>query len=621
MENLETITPRIIRTAFLLCWLVPSVSTAFAKIDFEKDIKPILKNKCSRCHSGHEAKGDFSINTRTTLLKATKPGDSSNSLLYKLITSKDPDERMPSKGEALTPKQVALVKAWIDEGITWPKGYSFAQWHKAPLAPRTVKLPPVKNGFRNPVDRLLQPYFREKGVTQGKLVDDRMFLRRAYLDLIGLLPTPDQYRFFAEDKDPAKYEKVVDALLANDEHYMQHWISFWNDAFRNSYTRQYHGGNKYRLTNWLKTSLKANKPYDQFAHELISPNSGEQAAFIDGIKWRGTVNSSQVVEMQAAQNVAQVFLGLNLKCASCHDSFINNWTLDQSYAFASVFANAPMEKHRCDKPTGAKVSAGFLYPELGKVDPKASRKVRLKQLADLMTKKENGRFSRVVMNRLWASFFARGLVEPVDEMDNEPWNSDLLDWLAQDFASNGHDLKRTMRLLATSRAYRLASVNPTPNQKPKDFIFNGPLTKRLRAEQLLDSLEQLGEAASPPPNRPAFQRHGLRNLDRLMRILGRPKRDQVATSRDPQPTTLQALELSNGEIMHKAVQKIGAKWASGKRTTEQLIEDLFQNAFLRQPTQKEKTLAVSLLEAKPSNATVADLVWAIILQPEFQLIH
>jgi len=604
------------------CYLVIFCTTlAVNAVDFKQDIQPLLKNKCSRCHSGHEAKGEFSINTRTTLLKAAKPGNSRASLLFQRITSKDPDERMPSKGEALTPKQISLIKTWINEGIAWPKGYSFAEWRKAPLAPRVVKLPPVKNDFKHPVDRFLQSYFDKKGVKQSKLVDDRTFLRRAYLDLIGLLPTPEQYQVFAENKNPAKYEKVVDTLLANDEHYMQHWVSFWNDVFRNSYTRQYHGGNKYRLTNWLKTSLKANKPYDQFAKELLSPNSGEQTAFIDGIKWRGTVNSSQVIEMQAAQNVAQVFLGLNLKCASCHDSFINDWTLDQSYAFASVFANAPMEKHRCDKPTGNKVAAAFVYPKLGKVDPKASRKVRLKQLADLMTKKENGRFSRVIVNRMWASFFGRGLVEPVDEMDNQPWNTDLLDWLAHDFTSNGHDLKHTMRLLATSQAYRLTSVEPVPNQKPQDFTFKGPLTKRLRAEQLLDGLEQLGEAASAPAKRPSFQRHGLRNLDRLMRILGRPKRDQVATSRDPRPTTLQALELSNGDIMHKAVQKIGTEWASGKRTTDQLIEDLFQNAFLRKPTQEEKTTAASLLGEKPSAATISDFIWALVLQPEFQLLY
>ena len=117
-------------------------------VDFQKDIQPLLKNKCSRCHSGHEAKGGFSINTRTTLLDGAKPGDSAGSLLYQLITSKDPNERMPSKGEPLAAEEIALIKTWINEGIAWPEGYNFANWRRAPLAPRAVPLPvgcPPKN--------------------------------------------------------------------------------------------------------------------------------------------------------------------------------------------------------------------------------------------------------------------------------------------------------------------------------------------------------------------------------------------------------------------------------------------------------------------------------------------
>ena len=148
-------------------------------VDFAKEIQPLLKNKCSRCHSGHEAKGGFSINSRNTLLEAAKPNDSAKSLLYQLITSKDPDERMPSKGEPLSPEQISLIKTWIDEGIAWPKGYSFAEWRKAPLAPRVVKLPAAKNGLKNPVDRFLQPYFDKKGVKQKELVDDRIFLTKS----------------------------------------------------------------------------------------------------------------------------------------------------------------------------------------------------------------------------------------------------------------------------------------------------------------------------------------------------------------------------------------------------------------------------------------------------------
>ena len=609
---------------YLAVWLL--IFPRASAVDFEKDVKPVLERRCAKCHAYGERKGGLSMETRESLLKGgedgkvVEAGKTTGSLFLDLLVEKDSADRMPQKADKMPDDEIALLQAWVKAGLPWEEGFAFRH-PKAPMAPRVVKLPPAKGERKNPIDRLLQPYFAKQKGKQPKPVDDRTLLRRTYLDLIGLLPTPAQYSAFAEDKDPGKYNKLADTLLANDEHYMQHWLSFWNDAFRNSYTRQYHGGNKYRLTNWLKASLKANKPYDQLAREVLSPTAGDQAAFIDGIKWRGTVNSSQVVEMQAAQNVTQVFLGLNLKCASCHDSFINHWTLDQSYAFATVFANAPMEKHRCDKPTGQKVSASFIYPELGEIDPKASRNVRLKQLADLMTKKENGRFSRVIVNRLWASFFGRGLVEPVDEMDNSPWSADLLDWLAHDFAANGHDLKRTMRMLVTSQAYRLPAIEPVPNQKPDKFIFQGPLTRRLRAEQFMDGLAQLGEAAAPPAKRPAFQRHGLKNLDRLMRILGRPKRDQVATSRDDRPTTLQALELSNGDIMHKAVQNVGNRWAAGKRAPDKLIDELFSNAFLRTPDVEETIAAKALLGETPSAANVSDLVWALVLQPEFQLIY
>ena len=238
-----------------------------------------------------------------------------------------------------------------------------------------------------------------------------------------------------------------------------------------------------------------------------------------------------------------------------------------------------------------------------------------------MTKKENGRFSRVIVNRLWAAFFGRGLVEPVDEMDQSPWSEDILDWLAHDFSANGHDLKRTMRTLATSKAYRLPAAEPVPDQKTEDFVFRGPLTRRLRAEQFLDSVSQLGEAAKPPAKRPSFQRHGMRNLDQLQRILGRPKRDQVATSRDNRPTTLQALELSNGAIMHKAVTDAGKRWAGSKREPSQLTEDLFSNAFLRKPNAAEKAAAAKLLGETPNPESVGDLVWALVLQPEFQLLR
>src|SRR5262249_8108908 len=151
-----------------------------------------------------------------------------------------------------------------------------------------------------------------------------------------------------------------------------------------------------------------NKPYDRFVRELIVP-SPESEGFINGIKWRGRVNASQVREVQFAQNVAQVFFGVNLKCASCHDSFIDGWKLDDAYSLAAVVAPQPPETHRCDVPTGKKATPRFLFPELGTIDGPTKAK-RLEQLAALITHPDNGRFSRTIANRVWQRFMGRGVV-------------------------------------------------------------------------------------------------------------------------------------------------------------------------------------------------------------------
>src|SRR5438552_2428619 len=305
--------------------------------------------------------------------------------------------------------------------------------------------------------------------------------RRASFDLVGLPAAPAELAVFEADARADKRERFVEGLLADRAAYTAHWLTFWNDLLRNAYhgTGFIDGGRK-QITGWLYAALYENKPYDRFVHELVSPpeRSGSEG-FAYGIKWRGTVNESQRREIQAAQSVAQVFLGTNLKCASCHDSFVNHWKLTEAYALASVFADAPLELHRCDQPTGTAASVGFLYPQLGGIDRAASRVDRQRQLANLLVLPENGRLARTIVNRLWARLFGRGLVEPLDNMDAEPWHQDLLDFLAADLADHSYDLKHTLRLLATSRAYQLPAAGEGRSDAPDEsFVFRGPLVKR-----------------------------------------------------------------------------------------------------------------------------------------------
>jgi hypothetical protein len=243
------------------------------------------------------------------------------------------------------------------------------------------------------------------------------------------------------------------------------------------------------------TALITNKPYDQFARELIAPPTAESAGFADGIRWRGEVSAGQTVEIQFAQSVGQAFLGINLKCASCHDSFIDRWTLDDSYGLAAIYSQRPLELHRCDKPVGKMARPAWLFAELGQVDPQASQPERLKQLAALMTHRENGRFTRTIVNRLWHRLMGRGIVHPTDAMQSEPWNTDLLDYLAEHLAQNGYDLKKTLELIATSQAYQSLAERVTGATDAHGYHYAGPRAKRLTAEQFLDCVWQITGAA------------------------------------------------------------------------------------------------------------------------------
>jgi cytochrome c553 len=462
---------------------------AARKIDFTKDIKPILETGCVKCHGRGKAKGDFSIENREALLKggesgaAVVPGKSAESLLIELVSGLNPDSVMPQKGSKLNADQVGLLRAWIDQGASWDPAVSFAKPSPVNLFPRTPTLPRAGKSGGNPVDRFLDPYFVAHGIKPAKPVSDRVFARRVYLDTIGLLPAPKELDAFVADRRKDKRERLVKSLLSDNRHYAEHWLTFWNDALRNDYrgTGYIDGGRK-QITGWLYSALATNMPYDRFVRELVDPTS-ESEGFAKGIVWRGVVNASQTPQMQAAQNISQVFMGVNLKCASCHDSFINDWQLTDSYGLASIYSDQPLEMVLCDKPTGKIAAVRFLYPELGTIDSTASKSERLKQLANAMTSDRNGRLTGTIVNRLWAKFMGRGLVEPVDDMEQAAWNQDLLDWLASDLAANGYNLKRTMELILTSRAYQLPA-SPSSEQVAKDFVFRGPQMRRMSAEQI-----------------------------------------------------------------------------------------------------------------------------------------
>jgi len=754
------------------------------RIDYYRDVKPILSARCYACHGNGTKLGGFQIDLREGFLKGgqTHPvihiGKSSDSFLIKLVSGGIPGRIMPARGRRLTAAEIGILKAWIDQGLSFGKS-SVAAW-VAPLAPRHPTLPPARPGIPNPIDRLLRAYFTvHRPSSIVTIVDDRVFARRAYLDLIGLLPTPAEIHEFVTDKRPDKRAKLAQKLLTDNQNYAEHWLTVWNDMLRNDYAGTgYIDGGRKQITSWLYNALATNMPYDRFVTELVNPTR-ESEGFTRGIVWRGVVNASQTPEMQCAQNIGQVFMGVNLKCASCHNSFINNWKLADAYGLAGIYADKPLEMVRCDKPTGQLAAVKFIYSDLGEIDPAAPRAKRLEQLAEVITSKKNGRLARTIVNRIWAKLMGRGLVEPADEMDNRPWNPDLLDWLASDFADRGYDMRRLMLTIVTSKAYQMPAM-ALKSERAEGFVFSGPAVKRMSAEQFDDAVSsltgvwqqsasriqiargmvslpngrsaikftsgvmksgsvdidvdvtgaqalclvvtdggdgvdfdwadwadprlvgpdgeikltsipwrsastgygtvQIGKSvvekpillgektytdgigthansiityllpkgvtrfrctAGPDANGIAspvsktsvnlFVVTGDRSLvearaalavaDPLLRALGRPNREQVVTQRATVATTLQALELTNGSTLSSSLKQGAKKWAAESGSPSGIVSRLIESALSRPPTLAELQTALNLLDPRVTPEALEDLLWAVTMLPEFQLVY
>ena len=478
------------------------VPHASAAIDFAHDVVPILQKHCVSCHGGREAKGSFSMNTRELLVDSghVEPGKPAESHLLELVRSADKEKQMPpSDKDRLTAAESTTLQQWIAEGLLWDDGFSFAPIaYEPPLRPRRPELPPAVDGRNNPIERILDADLSKHQMHRPERIDNAAFLRRVSLDLVGLLPEPEVLAAFLADPAENKREIVVRRLLDDRIAYADHWLTFFNDLLRNDYSGTgFITGGRQQVSTWLYQALLANKPFDEFARELIAPPSAASQGYIDGIRWRGEVSAGQTVEIQFAQSVSQSFLGINMKCASCHDSFIDRWKLDEAYGLAAIYSSQPLQIHRCDKPTGRQAEAKWLFPELGAIDPAAPKEERLRQLAGLMTHPENGRFCRTIVNRLWYRLMGRGIVHPLDAMQSQPWNEDLLDTLAVHLQDNKYDLKSVLRLIATSEAYQsqCAVRKHASDNATQGFVYRGPVARRLTAEQFLDAVWQVTGSA------------------------------------------------------------------------------------------------------------------------------
>lgn len=617
-----------------------------AQIDFAHQVVPILKKHCVECHGGDESKGGFSMNTRGMVLEADvlEVGKPDESYFIELLVTDDEDERMPpvKKSKNPLPKaDIEILSKWIEEGLKWEPGFTFAtDRYKAPLKPRAVELPEGPHGA-NPIDLIVGKYFQDKGMDFPEPADDATFLARAFQDLVGLPPGKQWVISSLEGKlDRAA---LVEQLLADKQGYAEHWMTFWNDLLRNGYDGTgFITGGRSQITYWLYGSLYHNKPYDQFVRELVAP-SKEAQGFIEGIKWRGQVNASQTTQMQFSQNISQVFLGINMKCASCHDSFTSDWKLKDAYSLAAVVSDSELELTRCDKPTGEKAVAAWIFPELGQIDASQPRNERLNQLANLITHPENGRTQRTIVNRLWMQMMGRGIVHPVDAMETEPWSEDLLDLLANHLVESGYNLKAVLKLIATSKIYQAKSE--VLDEQAQPHVFRGPVRKRMSAEQFIDGVRSV-TGVWPEPDQQALAKKGKKygqlnsvmkveklekwdhrpvraaftKRDALQAAMGRPNREQVVSARPSVITTLEAINLANGPEVAKLMEE-GAKQLIGKASPGQIVEQTFLSALSRKPSSRELKSSLTIIGSKPTEESAQDFLWSVFMLPEFLYVN
>jgi len=603
-------------------------------------VRMVFAHSCYRCHGSDKIKGELRLDKREFVFEGgengaiIEPGNPEESeLIRRIMLPGGHDEVMPQKGDLLSEYETDLISLWIKRGAYWPENADELKiFHNAPLAPRYPDWPEDTTRFDNKIDVWVNEYFVKNEIDWPQIVHDRTYLRRIYLDIVGVLPTSEQVLEFVNDNNPLKRKQWARKLLNQNENYSLHWLTFWNDILRNDYTGTgYITGGRYSITDWLYQVLYENKPYHEMVQELLDPTDASKG-FIQGIQWRGVVNSSQRIEMQAAQNVAQVMLGLNLKCASCHDSFISDWKLDDAYGFANIFSETTMEINRCDQPTGKMADTKLLWKELGTIDSAGSREERLEELAVKLTDTKNGRLYRTLVNRIWAQLMGRGIVEPVDEMDQKPWSTDLLDWLAINFVGNGFDMKNLIFNIVTSQTYQLPSVAlDTPlDFRSEDYQFRGMILRKITAEQFSDIVSQTisplfqSEDIKFYPTEKAdtsFIRASQVANNEFLTALGRPSREVVVTTRSTEPNLLQALELTNGSRLMLALEKAAIDWKNESSSLQSFINHTFEELFGRSPLKEETEVAMLVLGSDPEIEAIQDFYWAMLMHPDFQLIY
>jgi hypothetical protein len=517
------------------------------------------------------------------------------------------------------------------------------------FAVRLTYLEP-KDGFAwtdppevNYIDHYVFAKLKMLTITPSELCTDAEFIRRASLDICGILPTPEEVSAFLADPSPEKRTKLIDRLLARPE-YADFWTLKWSDVLRSS-RRAIQMKGVHTFQQWLRAHVADNMPFDQLARELLTA-TGPSFANPPANYYRVARDPTSL-----AETTAQLFFGIRMQCAKCHNHPFEKWTQDDYYSLAAFFVRV---KHKKDpnyptmKPnaadseiiftersgemtqprTGQTMPPRFLGGEVPAIQPGQDRR---EALAQWLTRPDNMFFARSVVNRVWYHLLGRGIVDPVDDFrdSNPSANDELLDALARDFVASKYDVKKLIRRIAQSRTYQLSAM-PTPTNKDDVRYFSHAVTKLMTAEQLLDALCDVTQVPEKylglPVGTRAIQLPDGEVNNPFLKTFGQPARELACEcERENDSNLSQALQLINGTTINEKLRgpdnRLG-KLLAAKKPEPMILDDLYLATLSRTPLPSESAAALGHVEkAKDKRKAWEDVLWALLNTREFLFRH
>ncbi|MCD6052308.1 MAG: hypothetical protein K0Q55_3726 [Verrucomicrobia bacterium] len=534
--------------------------------------------------------------------------------------------------------QGQLTSAERGEAFVMARFETFTVGVQALVVPKgqDFKFPQIE--AKNYIDELVYNKLKKIRVEPSAVVAENKFLRRVYLDIIGRLPTTQELKEFESDISTGKRERIIDELIAKPE-FADMWVMKWGELLRVRSVpdngEYFSEKNTMAYYTWLREQILSNVPVDDMVKAIVSAN---------GSTFNNPPANYYKLEtdvMKMSEDIAQVFMGMRIQCAQCHNHPFDRWTMNDYYGFASFFSQVGRKRGEDPRDTivfnrgGGEINHPVTKRPvpptfLGGGPADVKDKDRRAVLAEWIASPQNPYFARNLVNIVWAHFYGRGIIDPVDDVriSNPPSNPELLEELAKRFTASNYDFKALVRDITNSRTYQLATQANESNASDTVNFTKGSI-RRMRAEILLDAINQVTESQErfnkTPKGMNAVQIADGNVTSYFLTTFGRATRETVCSCEvKMEPNLSQALHLLNGDTVNNKVQNGGVVKklvAAGKQPNE-IVEDLYLRTLARKPTSTElEKLEPFLVQKEKQEEALNDLFWSLLNSKEFMFNH